>query len=113
MRLRDDFLEHELRPESFAQADRVVPLHGKAATALRAGWSERRQHDRAALPECGAQSRNIGQSVVRRCEEVKHGAVVPDVTRRDGPVTRDIGFDPLDTSGPRPQPVLRSSQGQA
>ena len=89
----------ESRPERLDEGFRAIAPHWKAAAALRAVKGEGRYDGVSSVGKRGVEPRNIGSAIHLLGEEVKGGAIVPDVVSPSGFPDRHVGDDPLDAIG--------------
>jgi len=86
--------QSEGRPEVFGEGLGGVPCDRQAAALF---WAIRRKRRNDGGPlhlEHGTKALPVSALILWRRQEVEHGAVVPDVTRLDGPLSRHVSFNP-------------------
>jgi hypothetical protein len=111
--LSHSFLELELGAQFGFELIGRVPNDGEAAAPCRAVWRERGDDGGTSRLHCLHEARAVSLTIQRVCQKVENGTVVPYVHRRNRPVARDVGFDPLNAVGRIAQPRLCSCERRA
>ena len=111
MLIRTIVKQHELLAQFHRKRLGGIP-HYRQAAACRWAVEGKGGDDRGPAPlERCSQMLEVRLALFHRSEEMKHGAIVPDVNWRHLPSSGNIRFNPGNTRGACPEAVARACQG--